>query len=156
MARKGKIKKRQIISDPKYNDKIVSRLIAKIMLDGKKSTAEHIVYEAFNIISEKTKEDPLKIFKEALDRLKPLMEVRSRRVGGATYQVPMEVRQDRRTSLALRWLVGYAKARGEKSLESRLATEILEAYENRGASIRKKEDIHRMAEANKAFAHYRW
>ncbi|OGP15730.1 MAG: 30S ribosomal protein S7 [Deltaproteobacteria bacterium RIFCSPLOWO2_12_FULL_50_11] len=156
MARKGRVKKKSPIPDPKYGDRIVSKLVAKVMLQGKKSTAEHVVYGAFNIISEKTKEDPLKIFKDAVENLKPFMEVRSRRVGGATYQVPMEVRPDRKVSLALRWLVDFSRGRGEKTMEDRLAGEILEAYENRGTAVRKKEDVHRMAEANKAFAHYRW
>jgi small subunit ribosomal protein S7 len=156
MARKGYLKKRPVLADPKYNEKIVTSFIAKIMYGGKKSVAEGLVYGAFNIISEKTKEDPVKIFKEALENIRPMMEVRSRRVGGATYQVPMEVRPERRTSLALRWLIGYSRSRGEKSMEARLAGEILEAYEKRGSSIKKREDIHRMAEANKAFAHYRW
>ncbi|OGQ25897.1 MAG: 30S ribosomal protein S7 [Deltaproteobacteria bacterium RIFCSPLOWO2_02_FULL_50_16] len=156
MARKGRVKRKSVIPDPKYGDRIVSKLVAKVMLQGKKSTAEHVVYGAFNIISEKTKEDPLKIFKDAVENLKPFMEVRSRRVGGATYQVPMEVRPDRKVSLALRWLVDFSRGRGEKTMEDRLAGEILEAYENRGTAVRKKEDVHRMAEANKAFAHYRW
>ena len=156
MARKGRVKRKSVIPDPKYGDRIVSKLVAKVMLQGKRSTAEHVVYGAFNIISEKTKEDPLKIFKDAVENLKPFMEVRSRRVGGATYQVPMEVRPDRKVSLALRWLVDFSRGRGEKTMEDRLAGEILEAYENRGTAVRKKEDVHRMAEANKAFAHYRW
>src|SRR3990167_583209 len=128
MARKGSTKKRHVIPDPKYQDRIVSRLISKVMIEGKKSVAEGIVYRAFSIISEKKKEDPLKIFKDSLENIKPLMEVRSRRVGGATYQVPMEVRSERRTSLGLRWLVAYSRERGEKTMEERLAGEILEAY----------------------------
>ncbi len=156
MARKGQTQKREILPDPKYKDKLVSKLINKIMLQGKKPAAEKIVYEAFNMVSEKTKDDPLKIFKESLENIKPLLEVRSRRVGGATYQVPMEVRPDRKVSLGLRWLVLHARERGEKSMEEKLANEILDALQKRGGSIKKREDVHRMAEANRAFAHYRW
>ncbi|QQR80839.1 MAG: 30S ribosomal protein S7 [Deltaproteobacteria bacterium] len=156
MARKGQIQKREILPDPKYKDKLVSKLINKIMLQGKKPAAEKIVYEAFNLVSEKTKDDPLKVFKESLENIKPLLEVRSRRVGGATYQVPMEVRPDRKVSLGLRWLVLHARERGEKSMEEKLANEILDALQKRGGSIKKREDVHRMAEANRAFAHYRW
>ncbi len=156
MSRKGPPSRREVIPDPKYKDKLVSKLINKVMLDGKKSTAESIVYGAFGAISDKLKDDPLKIFKEALEHIKPVLEVRSRRVGGATYQVPMEVRSDRRVSLGLRWLVLYSRERGEKSMEDRLAGEILDAHQKRGGSIKKREDVHRMAEANRAFAHYRW
>ena len=134
----------------------MSKLINKMMLDGKKSTCERIVYRAFNVISEKTKDDPLKIFKEGLENIKPVLEVRSRRVGGATYQVPMEVRPDRRVSLGLRWLVLFARERGERSMEEKLAAEILDAHQKRGGAMKKKEDVHRMADANRAFAHYRW
>lgn len=156
MSRKGPPSRREVIPDPKYKDKLVSKLINKVMLDGKKSTAESIVYGAFESISGKLKDDPLKIFKEALENIKPVLEVRSRRVGGATYQVPMEVRSDRRVSLGLRWLVMYSRERGEKSMEDRLAGEILDAHQKRGGSMKKREDVHRMAEANRAFAHYRW
>lgn len=156
MSRKGPPSRREILPDPKYKDKLVSKLINKVMLDGKKPAAEKVVYRAFHLISEKTKDDPLKVFKEALDGIKPILEVRSRRVGGATYQVPMEVRPERRVSLGLRWLVLYSRDRGEKSMEEKLAAEILDAKEKRGGSIKKKEDVHRMAEANRAFAHYRW
>jgi small subunit ribosomal protein S7 len=156
MSRKGKAQRREILPDPKFRDKLVEKLINKLMLDGKKAAAEKIVYRAFGLISEKTKEDPLKVFKESLENIKPVLEVRSRRVGGATYQVPMEVRSDRRVSLGLRWLVLYARERGEKSMEERLAAELLDAHQRRGGSIKKKEDVHRMAEANRAFAHYRW
>lgn len=156
MSRKGPPSRREVLPDPKYKDKLVSKLINKIMLDGKKPSAEKIVYKAFHLISEKVKDDPLKVFKEALDNIKPMLEVRSRRVGGATYQVPMEVRSDRRISLGLRWLVGYARERGEKSMEEKLASEILDAHQKRGGSIKKREDVHKMAEANRAFAHYRW
>ncbi len=156
MSRKGQAQRRQILPDPKYKDKLVGKLINKLMLDGKKPTAEKIVYKAFTRISEKTKDDPLKIFKDALEQIKPVLEVRSRRVGGATYQVPMEVRSDRRVSLGLRWLVLYARARSGKSMEQKLADEIMEAHQKKGGAIKKKEDVHRMAEANRAFAHYRW
>ncbi len=156
MARKGQTQKRDILPDPKFKDKLVSKLINKIMLQGKKPAAEKIVYEAFNLVSEKTKDDPLKVFKESLENIKPMLEVRSRRVGGATYQVPMEVRPDRKVSLGLRWLVLHARERGEKSMEEKLAGEILDALQKRGGSIKKREDVHRMAEANRAFAHYRW
>lgn len=156
MSRKGPPQRREILPDPKYKDKLVTKLINKIMLDGKKSVAESVVYRAFNLISEKTKDDPMKVYKESLEYIKPLLEVRSRRVGGATYQVPMEVRSDRRVSLGLRWLVFYARERGEKSMEEKLAGEILDAHQRKGGAIKKKEDVHRMAEANRAFAHYRW
>ncbi len=156
MSRKGPPSRREILPDPKYKDKLVSKLVNKIMLDGKKPAAESVVYHAFGLISEKTKDDPLKIFKEALENIKPMLEVRSRRVGGATYQVPMEVRSERRVSLGLRWLVLFARERGERSMEEKLAGEILDAQQKRGGSIKKREDVHRMAEANRAFAHYRW
>ena len=134
----------------------MGKLINKLMLEGKKSVAEKIVHRAFHLISEKVKDDPLKVFKDALEQIKPVLEVRSRRVGGATYQVPMEVRSERRVSLGLRWLVLYARERGGKSMEEKLANEILEALQKKGGAIKKKEDVHRMAEANRAFAHYRW
>lgn len=156
MSRKGQIPRRDILPDPKFRDKLVTKLINKMMLDGKKPAAEKIVYKAFDLVSEKTKDDPLKVFKEALENIKPVLEVRSRRVGGATYQVPMEVRSDRRVSLGLRWLVLYSRERGEKSMEEKLANEIMDATQKRGGSMKKKEDVHRMAEANRAFAHYRW
>ncbi len=156
MSRKGPSSRQKITPDPKYKDRLLTRFINKVMYDGKRSVAEKIVYQAFQIISERTKEDPLKIFKEALDSIKPHVEVRSRRVGGATYQVPIEVRSERQISLGLRWLVSYARARGEKTMEEKLAGEILDAHQKRGNAIRKREDIHRMAEANKAFSHYRW
>jgi len=156
MPRKGRVSRREILPDPKYNSEIVARFINRLMLKGKKSSAEFILYKAFGIIETKTKEDPLKIFNQALDNVKPILEVRSRRVGGATYQVPVEVRTDRRISLAIRWLIGYARARSEHSMEERLAVELLDAANNRGVSVKKREDTHKMAEANKAFAHYRW
>ncbi len=156
MSRKGAAVKRKVIPDPKFHDKLVSKLVTKLMEKGKKSLAEQVVYGAFDILQEKANDEPLKVFKQALDNLKPVLEVRSRRVGGATYQVPMEVRPDRRVSLGLRWLVAYSRSRGEKTMRERLAMEILDALNNRGASIKKKEDVHKMAESNRAFAHYRW
>lgn len=142
--------------DPKYNDHVVAKFINTIMWCGQKGTAEHITYGAFDILKEKKNDDPLKIFRQALENIKPVIEVRSRRVGGATYQVPVEVRSERRMALGFRWLIGAARARGEKTMEERLAAEILEALENKGSAIKKREDTHKMAEANKAFAHYRW
>lgn len=148
--------KREIIPDPKFQDVLVAKLINKAMLDGKRSVAEKAVYSAFDMIAEKKKDDPVKLFKQALEKVKPVVEVRSRRIGGANYQVPVEVRQDRRVSLGLRWIVGSARERGEKSFHLRLANELLDALEDRGSAIKKREDVHRMAEANKAFAHFRW
>lgn len=156
MARRREAEKREILPDPKYNSKLVSRFINVIMKDGKKSIAEKTFYGALDIIKEKTGSDPLKVFKTAVDNVKPVLEVRPRRVGGATYQVPMEVKPQRRIALALRWIVTYARARKEKTMKERLAAELLDAYNNTGSSIKKKEDTHRMAEANRAFAHYRW
>lgn len=156
MPRKGYIPKREVLPDPKYQSKLVSKLINVIMKDGKKSISEKICYGAFEIIKEKTGQDPLKIFKQAIENIKPVLEVRPRRVGGATYQVPMEVRPNRRLSLALRWLTTYSRQRKEKTMKERLAGEILDAYNNVGSSIKKKEETHKMAEANRAFAHYRW
>ena len=156
MSRKGQAIHREIQTDPKYKDKLVAKLINKEMRGGKKSVAERVVYRAFNLISEKKKADPLKYFKESLEGIKPVLEVRSRRVGGATYQVPMEVRSDRRVSLGLRWLILFARQRGEKSMEEKLAAEILDAHQKKGGALKKKEDVHRMADANRAFAHYRW
>jgi small subunit ribosomal protein S7 len=156
MPRKGGAVKRPFIPDLKYNDTLVSRFINALMRKGKKSTAQSILYQALEMMGQRTSEEPLKVFHQAVDNVKPLIEVKSRRVGGATYQVPVEVRADRRISLALRWIIGYAKARGEKSMDAKLAAELLDAANNRGASIKKREDTHKMAEANKAFAHYRW
>jgi small subunit ribosomal protein S7 len=156
MPRKGGVVKRPVPQDLKYNDTLVSRFINGLMERGKKSTAQRILYNAMDIMGQRGSEDPLKLFHQAVDNVKPLIEVKSRRVGGATYQVPVEVRADRRVSLAIRWLIGYAKARGEKSMEAKLAGELLDAAANRGATIKKREDTHKMAEANKAFAHYRW
>jgi small subunit ribosomal protein S7 len=156
MSRKGHTIKRKILPDPKFHDKLITKFVNKVMLGGKKSLAENLVYGSFDIIQQKLNDDPLKVFKQALEHIKPVVEVRSRRVGGATYQVPMEVRPDRRVSLGLKWLVLYSRDRGEKSMEERLAGEILDALNNRGNSVKKREDVHKMAEANKAFAHFRW
>ncbi|MBW1659027.1 MAG: 30S ribosomal protein S7 [Deltaproteobacteria bacterium] len=156
MPRRREVKKRDIIPDPKYRDVLVQKFINRMMLDGKKSLAEKIFYQAMDEIEKKAKDDPLKVFKKAVENIKPMIEVKSRRVGGATYQVPVEVRSGRRTSLALRWIVKYTRARGERGMVKKLAGELLDAANNKGASIKKKEDTHKMAEANKAFAHYRW
>jgi small subunit ribosomal protein S7 len=156
MPRKGEVRRREVLPDPKYHDRLVTKFINSMMKGGKKSVAEGILYRALDIVGNRAKEDPLGVFRRAMDNLRPNVEVRSRRVGGATYQVPVEVRPVRRTSLAMRWLVQFARARGEKSMAERLAGEILEAANSRGSAIKKKDDTHRMAEANKAFAHYRW
>jgi small subunit ribosomal protein S7 len=156
MPRKGEVRRREILPDPKFHDRMVAKFINSMMGRGKKSTAEHILYGALDLIGERAKEDALGVFKRALDNVKPVVEVRSRRVGGATYQVPIEVRPTRRASLGMRWIVVHARSRGEKSMAERLAAELMDAANNRGAAIKKKEDTHRMAEANKAFAHYRW
>lgn len=156
MPRRREVVKREVLSDPKFNDKLVAKFINCIMKDGEKSTAEGILYGSFDIIKDKIKDDPIKVFKKALDNVKPVLEVKSRRVGGATYQVPVEVAAGRRVSLGMRWLVGYAAKRGEKTMRERLAGELLDAYGNKGAAVKKREDTHKMAEANKAFAHYRW
>ena len=156
MSRRRAAIKRKVKPDPKFNDVLVSQLTQFIMRRGKKSLAENIVYKSFDVISQKTKEDPLKVFRKAIDNVKPVLEVRSRRVGGATYQVPVDVRHERRISLALRWLIHSAKQRKEYGMIDRLAGELLDAYKNTGLAIKKREDTHKMAEANKAFAHYRW
>ncbi len=156
MSRRKVIQERDIIADPRYGNKLIAKFINSIMLDGKKSKAEGLIYEAFDIIEAKSKEDPKKIFEKAIDNSRPVIEVKSRRVGGSTYQVPTEIRPSRKTALALRWLIKYAKARSEKGMAGKLAGEFLDAANNRGATIKKKEDTHRMADANKAFAHYRW
>jgi small subunit ribosomal protein S7 len=156
MPRKGQVKLREISPDPKFHDRTVAKFINTVMERGKKSTAEQIFYGALDIVANRTKEEGLAVFKHALENVRPAVEVRSRRVGGANYQVPVEVRPVRRTSLAMRWLVQAARGRGEKSMEERLAAEIVEAHGNRGGAVKKREDTHRMAEANKAFAHYRW
>ncbi|EZP79105.1 30S ribosomal protein S7 [Geobacillus sp. 46C-IIa] len=156
MPRRGPVAKRDVLPDPIYNSKLVTRLINKIMVDGKKSKAQKILYTAFDIIRERTGKDPMEVFEQALKNVMPVLEVRARRVGGANYQVPVEVRPDRRVSLGLRWLVQYSRLRGEKTMEERLANEIMDAANNTGAAVKKREDTHKMAEANKAFAHYRW
>jgi small subunit ribosomal protein S7 len=156
MPRKGEVKKREVLPDPKYGDKTVAKFVNSIMSRGKKSIAEAIFYHSLDIVSAKTKEDSLGVFKRALENTRPTVEVRSRRVGGATYQVPVEVRPQRRLSLSMRWLIEAARARSEKSMEEKLAAELIDAASNRGTAIKKKEDTHRMAEANRAFAHYRW
>ena len=156
MPRRGKIAKREVLPDPMYNSIMVTRLVNNIMLDGKKGTAQKIVYGAFDIIKEKTGKDPLEVFNEAMANIMPVLEVKARRVGGATYQVPIEVRPERRQTLGLRWLTLYSRQRGERTMKERLAGEILDAVNNSGSSVKKKEDTHKMAEANKAFAHYRW
>jgi small subunit ribosomal protein S7 len=156
VPRKGHVPKRDVLPDPIYNDKVVTKLINKIMLDGKKGIAQKICYGAFDIIKEKTGKDPLEVFEQAMNNVMPVLEVKARRVGGATYQVPIEVRPDRRQALGLRWLVNYARERGEKTMKERLAAEIMDAANGTGGAFKKKEDTHKMAEANKAFAHYRW
>ena len=156
MPRKGHVPKREVMPDPVYNDKVVTKLINNIMLDGKKGTAQGIVYGAFEQIADKSGEEALEVFYKALNNIMPVLEVKSRRIGGANYQVPIEVRPERRQTLGLRWLTTYSRARGEKTMVDRLAKEILDASNNTGASVRKREDVHKMAEANKAFAHYRY
>lgn len=156
MPRRGHVPKRDVLPDPIYNDKVVTKLINNIMLDGKKGVAQKIVYNAFDIIREKTGKDPREVFEQALNNIMPVLEVKARRVGGATYQVPMEVRPERRQALGLRWLTNYARARSERTMSARLAGEIMDAVNNAGNAVKKKDDTHKMAEANKAFAHYRW
>lgn len=156
MPRKGFIAKREVLADPIYNSVVVTKLINNIMLDGKKGVAQKIVYDAFDIIKEKTGRDPLEVFTEALDAIMPVLEVKARRVGGATYQVPMEVRPERRQTLGLRWLTRYSRERNEKTMKERLANELMDALNGTGGACKKREDTHKMAEANRAFAHYRW
>jgi small subunit ribosomal protein S7 len=156
MSRKGQARVREVTPDPKFHDRTLAKFVNVVMVQGKKSLAEQLLYRALDTIAERSKEEGLVVFKRALDNIRPAVEVRSRRVGGANYQVPVEVRPVRRNSLAMRWLVTAARARGEKSMQERLAAEILEASGNRGGAVKKREDTHRMAEANKAFAHYRW
>jgi small subunit ribosomal protein S7 len=156
MPRRREVPKRIILSDPKFHDQLVAKFVNSLMLDGKKSTAENIVYGAFDLVKKRTGDDPVEVFKKALENIRPVVEVKSRRVGGSTYQVPVEVRVERRNALAMRWLVNFARGRGEKTMQERLAAEFMDAAGNRGASVKKREDTHRMAEANKAFAHYRW
>jgi len=156
MARKGPAKKREILPDPKFKEVVVTKFINSMQLSGKKSVAERIFYGALDLAQERSGESGLEVFKKALDNVKPMVEVRSRRVGGATYQVPVEVRNERQMALAIRWIIAQARGRAEKSMRDRLAAELIEAANNRGAAVKKREDTHRMAEANKAFAHYRW
>lgn len=156
MPRKGPVTKREVMPDPIYNSKLVTRLINRIMVDGKRGKAATILYNAFEMIKESTGNDPLEVFEQAMKNIMPVLEVKARRVGGSNYQVPIEVRADRRMALGLRWLVNYSRLRGEDTMEERLAKEIMDAANNSGASVKKREDTHKMAEANKAFAHYRW
>ena len=156
MPRKGFIAKRDVLPDPMYNSKVVTKLINNVMLDGKKTVAQRIVYDAFDIVKEKSGKDPLEVFTEALNNVMPVLEVKARRVGGATYQVPLEIRPERRQTLGLRWLVRYARTRNEKSMAVKLAAEIMDAVAGNGGAFKKKEDMHKMAEANKAFAHYKF
>ena len=156
MPRKGHIAKREVLADPKYNSKLVTKLVNTVMLDGKKTVAQKIVYTAFSIIEEKLERPALELFEEALENIKPVLEVKARRIGGATYQVPLEIRADRRQTLGLRWLVGYARKRHEKTMADKLAGEIIDALNQNGGAHKKKEEVHKMAEANKAFAHYRY
>ena len=156
MPRRGNVPKREVLADPVYNSVLVTKLVNSIMLDGKKGVAQKIVYGAFDIIKEKTEREPLEVFTDAMNNIMPALEVKARRVGGATYQVPMEVRPERRQTLGLRWLTLYARKRGEKTMKERLAGEIMDAANNTGAAVKKCEDTHKMAESNKAFAHFRW
>ncbi|MSD84581.1 30S ribosomal protein S7 [Lactobacillus curvatus] len=156
MPRKGYVAKRDVLPDPMYNSKLVSRLINRLMIDGKRGTASTILYDAFDIIKEETGNDPLEVFEEAMNNIMPVLEVKARRIGGSNYQVPIEVRPERRTTLGLRWLVNYARLRGEHTMDQRLAREIMDAANNTGAAVKKREDTHKMADANRAFAHYRW
>jgi small subunit ribosomal protein S7 len=156
MPRRREVPKRKITPDPKYRDRMVAKFTNVVMLEGKKSTAEGIVYGSFDVISSRYKEDPIEVFRKALDSVKTRVEVKSRRVGGATYQVPVEVRPERRVALAMRWITNYARSRGEKTMTERLAAELVEAAQGRGNAVKKKDDTHKMADANKAFAHYRW
>ena len=156
MPRRREVPKREILPDPLYSSQLITKFVNVVMKDGKKTVAEQLLYDALEIIRERTEDDPVKVFKKAIDNVKPAVEVKSRRVGGSTYQVPVEVRPSRRLALSMRWLILNAKKRGEKTMDMRLANELMDAAQNRGAAIKKREDTHRMAEANKAFAHYRW
>ena len=156
MPRRREVPKREILPDPLYNSQLVTKFVNVVMKDGKKSVAERILYDALEAIRQRTNDDPMKVFKKAIENVKPALEVKSRRVGGSTYQVPVEVRPNRRTSLAIRWLIDYADQRGEKTMREKLAAELLDAANLRGGAVKKKDDTHKMAEANKAFAHYRW
>jgi len=157
MARRNRAEKREVLPDPIYNSKLLTKLVNQVMLDGKKGTAQNIVYGAFDIIKEKSGNEPLQVFMQALENVKPVLETKGRRVGGATYQVPMEIRPERRQTLGIRWIVGFARKRnGERTMSEKLAGELLDAFNNTGASVKRREEIHRIAEANKAFAHFRW
>lgn len=156
MPRRGHVPKREVLPDPLYNSVVVTKLINNIMLDGKKGVAQRIVYDAFDILREKTGKDPLEVFEEGLGNVMPVLEVKARRVGGATYQVPIEVRPDRRQTLGLRWLTNFSRTRGERTMSERLANELMDACNNTGGAVKRKDEMHRMAEANKAFAHFRW
>jgi small subunit ribosomal protein S7 len=156
MPRKGPVPKRQVLADPRFKSKLVAKFVNRIMRDGKKSLAERVVYDSMDILGEKTSQEPLKAFEQAVENIKPHVEVKSRRVGGATYQVPVEVKPERQEVLATRWLIAAARSRGEKGIVNKLTAELVDAYSSRGGAMKKKEDTHRMAEANKAFAHYRW
>ena len=156
MPRRGSISKRDVLPDPLYNSKLVTKLVNNVMYDGKKGVAQTIVYDAFSIIADKTGENALEVFQAALDNIKPELEVKARRVGGSTYQVPIEIRPERRQTLAIRWIVSFARNRSEKTMKEKLAGELMDAYNNTGASVKRKEEMHRVAESNKAFAHYRW
>ena len=156
MPRRSGVPKRDVLPDPIYNSKVVTKLVNQIMLDGKTGTAQAIVYDAFNIIKEKTSLEPVDVFNQAMANVKPQLEVKARRVGGSTYQVPLEIRAERQQTLAIRWVVMFARKRGEKTMDERLAGELLDAYNNTGAAVKRKEEMHRVAEANKAFAHFRW
>lgn len=154
MPRKGPVPRREILADPVYNSRLAARFINRLMEDGKKAVAEKVFYSAVDALAERTSEEPMRAFEKALENIKPHLEIKSRRVGGATYQVPMEVRPDRQVSLSIRWLINYARSRGEKGMVAKLSAELLDAYNNRGGAVKKKEDTHRMAEANRAFAHF--
>lgn len=156
MPRKGNVPKREVLPDPVYGSVVVAKLINSIMLDGKKGTAQTIVYSAFDMIKEQTGEEPLEVFEKAMNNIMPVLEVKAKRIGGANYQVPVEVRPERRQTLGLRWLTKYTRARGERTMAERLAKELMDAANNTGASVKKKEDTHKMADANRAFAHFRW
>ena len=156
MPRKGNVPKREVLADPIYGSKVVTKLINNLMIDGKKGKAQTIVYDAFAMVAEKTGEDALEVFNKAMDNIMPVLEVKARRVGGSNYQVPIEIRPDRRQTLAIRWIVASARKRSDREMSGKLASELMDAYNNTGGAVKKKEDTHRMAEANKAFAHYRW
>lgn len=156
MPRRSGVPKRDVLPDPMYNSKVIAKLINQVMLDGKKGIAQSIVYDAFDAVKEKTGKDAMEVFNQALENIMPVLEVKARRVGGSTYQVPIEIRPDRRQTLAIRWMVAFARKRSEKTMPEKLAGEVMDAYSNAGASVKKKEEMHRMAEANRAFAHYRW